>query len=372
MINWYDKVNIIRPDLSGYRRIIAVSDIHANLDYFQHLLEMIQFGKEDALVIVGDFLEKGERSLDTLHLVLKLVEQGNTFAVAGNCDAWTDIVEWLHNNDDMRKRWTGYMAVKKSGILYEMFHSMGIEIAEDTDVRQYLPALHETFWKELKFLEDLPTVLETKHYIFVHGGISPYIPLEEQRQGDVMKMDNFRGKGWSFDKWVIVGHWPVMLYIYDHCCANPIIDRDRKIISIDGGCVLKDDGQLNALIIPGFGSEEFTWEWYDPFPVKIALDGQKASDSSYYIRWGDSEVEVLESGEEFSRCRHVRTGYEMDILTKYLFRNKEGKLCTNDCSDYELEVRPGDEVSIIEETSRGYYVKNKGTSGWYRGRIQEE
>ena len=52
MINWYDKVNIIRPDLSGYRRIIAVSDIHANLDYFQHLLEKIQFGKEDALVIV--------------------------------------------------------------------------------------------------------------------------------------------------------------------------------------------------------------------------------------------------------------------------------------------------------------------------------
>ena len=46
MINWYDKVNIIRPDLSGYRRIIAVSDIHANLDYFQHLLEKIEFGKE--------------------------------------------------------------------------------------------------------------------------------------------------------------------------------------------------------------------------------------------------------------------------------------------------------------------------------------
>ena len=334
MINWYDKVNIIRPDLSGYRRIIAVSDIHANLDYFQHLLEKIKFGKEDALIIAGDFLEKGERSLDTLHLIMDMVEQGNTFAVAGNCDAWTDIVEWLHNNDDMRKRWTGYMAIKRTGILYEMFRAMGVEVTMDTDVRQYLPALHETFRKELKFLEDLPTVLETDHYIFVHSGISPYIPLEEQRQGDVMKMDNFRGKGWSFNKWIIVGHWPVMLYIYDHCCANPIIDRDRRIISIDGGCVLKDE-------------------------------------SSYYIRWGDSEVEVLEPGEEFSRCRHVRTGYKMDILTKYLFHDKEGKLCTNDCSDYELEVCPGDEVSIIEETSRGYYIKNKGTSGWYRGRIQE-
>ena len=73
MINWYDKVNIIRPDLSGYRRIIAVSDIHANLDYFQHLLEKIEFGKEDALIIAGDFLEKGERSLDTLHLIMDMV-----------------------------------------------------------------------------------------------------------------------------------------------------------------------------------------------------------------------------------------------------------------------------------------------------------
>ena len=32
---------------------------------------------------------------------------------------------------------------------------------------------------------------------------------------------------------------------------------------------------------------------------------------------------VLERGEEFSRCRHVCTGYEMDILTKYLFTGEE-------------------------------------------------
>ena len=32
--------------------------------------------------------------------------------------------------------------------------------------------------------------------------------------------------------------------------AAPIFTRDRKIISIDGGCVLKADGQLNALILP--------------------------------------------------------------------------------------------------------------------------
>lgn len=370
MVNWYDKVIIIKPEFRKDQRIIAVSDIHANLEYFQKLLKKIDFCSDDALVIVGDFLEKGENSLETLRYVMELTDQGNTYVIAGNCDAWTDILEWLETNEKMRERWTDYMRIKRSGILYEMFCAIGVDVDKVSDVRKYLPLLHETFQRELTFLEELPTVLETEHYIFVHGGISPQIPLPEQRQGDVMKMDNFRGRGWSFDKWVIVGHWPVMLYIYDHVCANPIIDWDRRIISIDGGCVLKDDGQLNALIIPGEGREDFTWEWYDPFPVGIALDGQEASKNSYYIRWGDSEVEVLEHGDEFSRCRHVRTGHEMDILTKYLFWNNEGVLCTNDCSDYDLEIQPGDEVSIIEVTSRGYYVKYKGTSGWYRGRIQ--
>ena len=348
MYTWYQKVKIVRPKFRPDQRIIAVSDIHANLEYFQNLLEKIQFCEDDALIIVGDFLEKGERSLDTLHFVMDLARKGNTYVLEGNCDSWQDVFDHMDEDDPRMIRWRGYMAWKKSGLMYEMYRAIGVDVTEDTDVLIDLPRVREVFAEEIQFLRDIPTVLETDHYLFVHGGISPYVPVSEQRQGEVMKMDNFRGKGWSFDKWVIVGHWPVTLYIYDHCSAYPIIDWDRKIISIDGGCVLKDDGQLNALIIPGEGSEAFSCQWYDPFPVKIAKDAQPASTHSYYIRWGDSVVEVLEHGEEFSRCRHVRTGYEMDILTKYLFRNKNGDLCTNDCSDYELEIHPGDEVSIIE------------------------
>ena len=65
-----------------------------------------------------------------------------------------------------------------------------------------------------------------------------------------MKNDDFRGQGHSFEKYVIVGHWPVTLYHEHIPSAAPIFDWDRKIISIDGGCVLKIDGQLNALILP--------------------------------------------------------------------------------------------------------------------------
>ena len=157
-----------------------------------------------------------------------------------------------------------------------------------------------------------------------------------------------------------------MLYGEDKVCANPIIDRQRHIASIDGACVLKDDGQLNCLIISGINSDDISFTSYDPFPVLTVLNDQAEGGRSYYIRWGDSRVQVLERGAEFSRCRHVRTGYEMDILTKYLFEPGEFTDC-NDCTDYVLPLCAGDKVSVVEETSRGYFVKHNGVSGWYFG-----
>ena len=161
----------------------------------------------------------------------------------------------------------------------------------------------------------------------------------------------------------------MVLYGEDKVCANPIIERRRKIISIDGGCILKDDGQLNALIIPHKDSEDFSFAAYDPFPERRVLKDQAGSSRSYYIRWGDSQVQVLQRGEEFSRCRHVRTGYEMDILTKYLFTQEDITGC-NDCTDYVLPLKAGDTVRVVETTSRGYFVKHKGVSGWYYGELE--
>lgn len=45
------------------RRIIAVSDIHANMPYFRGLLEKISFSDADELIIDGDFLEKAKKAL---------------------------------------------------------------------------------------------------------------------------------------------------------------------------------------------------------------------------------------------------------------------------------------------------------------------
>ena len=229
--------------------------------------------------------------------------------------------------------------------------------------------LLERFPREWAFLARLPHAIETERFVFAHGSMDPSKPLREHSADELTRFDALLRSGRRFDKWLVVGHWPVVLYGENIICANPIIDREKHIISIDGGCVLKDDGQLNALILPDGDSEAFDFMAYDPFPERTVAEDQPGNSRSYYIRWGDNQVQVLRRGEEFSLCRHVRTGYEMEILTKYLYTDEEFTTC-NDCTDYVLPLRAGDTVRVIEETSRGFFVKHKGVSGWYWGALR--
>lgn len=170
----------------------------------------------------------------------------------------------------------------------------------------------------------------------------------------------------------MVGHWPVTLYDPRIPSAAPIIDRARHIISIDGGCVLKLDGQLNALIIPEESSPDFSWTAYDGLPTARALDPQAPSEDSLNIRWGRNRVEVLERGPELSLCRHLETGRVLPILTSYLYDSPEGLRC-EDSTDYLLPVVPGDCLSIVARTGEmGTLVKKNGVTGWYQGRLNYE
>ena len=346
------------------RRILVVSDIHGNLPYFRGLLTLAGFCGDDELIVDGDFLEKGPDSLGTLRFLMELCRRGNTHALIGNCDGWDDVFR----GEVPDERLLHYMLYRKSGLLWDMLNEAGIDPFELDDFSACKAMLRRRFRAEWDFLAALPHAIEAEHYTFVHAAMRPDKPLRAHAADELTRCDAFMRLGYRFDKWVIVGHYPVVLYGRDTVCANPVIDRDSRIVSIDGGCVLKDDGQLNALVIPFEGSEDFDFFAYDPFPEKTVLTAQEPGACSYYIRWGDSRVRVLRRGEEFSLCRHVRTGYEMEILTKYLFSDGEYTDC-NDCTDDVLALAPGDRVRVVEETSRGYFVKHKGRSGWYYGEL---
>ena len=59
-------VTVRQIDLPSHKRVFAVSDVHGNLDYLKGLLNKISFSTDDILILLGDLIEKGPRSLETL------------------------------------------------------------------------------------------------------------------------------------------------------------------------------------------------------------------------------------------------------------------------------------------------------------------
>lgn len=341
-------------------RLIAVSDIHGNLDFFLGLMQKIKLSPEDDLILLGDLLEKGENSLALLRHIMTLQKTHKIHIVCGNCDGL--VLRFFQDDSWDGGFFKNYIPQHPESILRQMAKEIGFDdFSNLTGLRQ---ALRENFPEIWGLLNSLPHILESEDYIFVHGGIPSLDGWDELEAWQVMKNDYFWEQGLSFDKYVVVGHCPVTLFYDSIPHAEPLVDKNRKIISIDGGCVLKLDGQLNALILQ---DGEIDWQAYDGQPVVTALEHQDSSQESVNIRWGHNLVEILQSGQEFSLCKHLESGKNIQILTKYLRQEGDQTLC-QDCTDYNLPVKVGDKLSLCEVTTQGILAKKNGQTGWYWGK----
>ena len=359
-----DRAVVIHPNFPPGRRIVAVSDIHGNLPFFRALLDKIALTPEDILVLVGDLLEKGQESLTLLRYVMDLCRTHTVYPLCGNCDG---LVYRFFRGDELDGRFFSfYLPQHPESTLRQLAREGGFD--QTDDLPRLRADLRSAYPEEWRFLSRMPTILETEHLVFVHGGVPSLEHMDQLERWRCMKNDDFLGQGHAFDKWVIVGHWPVTLYRPDIQSAAPILLPGRRIASIDGGCVLKKDGQLNALILPEEGSQRFTWTAWDGLPTATALDGQQPSADPLNIRWGRSAVEVLEEGEELSLCRHLETGRTLYILNRYLRMGPDGLWC-EDSTDYRLPVAPGDELTLVARTKTGFLCKKDGVTGWYYGRL---
>ncbi len=357
-----------RLDLPRGRRVLVVSDIHGNLPLLKGALGKAGFCREDILIVLGDILERHEGSLETLRYVMELHKKYTVYMVLGNCDNIIPSFADARGDipDPFFRRWFRMQGERST--LVKMAHLAGASVATPADYPAARAAIRAAFAPELDFLRSLPHILVNDDYLFVHGGVPREEEMETLSAHDCMKNDAFLDQGRSFRRWVIVGHWPVTLYHPDIPSAKPILLYDRHIASIDGGCTLKADGQLNALILPREPGGDFSYVAYDGFPVMTAQDDQAPSPDPVNIRWGRSALEVLERGEEFSRCRHLETGRELDVLTDYLRYDEKGVHC-EDSTDYRLPVRAGERLSVVRRTSRGALAKKDGATGWYLGRL---
>ena len=352
-------------------RLIAVSDIHGQLDWLNGLLDKLRFSENDTLVIVGDIVEKGPNSLATLRRVMALCAEGRAMAVLGNMEAG---VLSVFSDDSTDERLAEYGLVRKNdwgaSLVDDMAKEAGLSL--ESGAAGLLPRLRERFAKELGFLKTLPTILLIQRYLFVHGGV----PTDDlDALGDVdaaacLKCDEFLAHAPAFSRWVIVGHWPVTLYHADYDESSPLIDRARRIASIDGGCVLKRYGQLNGLVLPKDYTDDFTWEFYDGFPECVALDAQAASADPVNVRWGRSDVTVLREAGDSCDVLHHLSGRVLSVPRDELYRHGD-RVDVGEYTDYWHGVTPGETVRLAARYERGALVKKGGLCGWYAGRFKE-
>ena len=363
-----DRRAVVRPvDFQG-RRVLVVSDIHGALPLLKGALDKARFSQEDVLIVLGDMMERSEGSLDTLRYVMELSRTHTVHTVLGNCDNVTlgffDGVRELPS--PFYQRWFPRFGPRCA--LVRMAELTGVSLEDPADWPDARAAMARAFAPELDFLRSLPHILLHRDYLFVHGGVPREDRLTELSAYEVMKNDAFLDQGRGFRRWVIVGHWPVTLYNETVPSAAPILLPRRRVVSIDGGATLKLDGQVNVLILPETPEGAFTWVSDDGLPTVTALDPQAASEGSINIRYGHSDLEVLERGPEVSWCRHLESGRTLWVLTEFLRRREDGSVWCEDSTDYLLPVSPGETLSLVRKTSYGILAKKDGVTGWYRGR----
>ena len=362
------------------QRIIAMSDIHGHLENMQGLLEKLEYDAEDILVIVGDLVDKGPESLRTVRYIMELAANVQVFVSEGNveehrleilCDTTAGSEECFREFIRWQKKHWG------RGLLLDMLAELDISATELT--LEDTPACRKRMWEhfapEIAFLRQLPTILEMDDYLFVHGGI-PTDDLESLTETDRhtwLKNDCFLEKGYRFSRCVVTGHWPVSLYRNEEADLRPIFEYERRIICMDGGCGLKEVGQLNALVFPDKDAamEEIRWEYCDSFPVVTALDGQEGKQKTLYIQYFDSRVDRLEEREGMVRCRHLSSDRTLWVPSTFLYLDDDKKWHVDDYCDAQLEVKTGDRISVVFRNAAGCYGKINGVLGWYYGRCSE-
>lgn len=369
-----DTVKIKHLNIEKGKRILVTSDIHGHLSYLKNVLEKAQFSDDDILIIVGDIVEKGPESLNTLRYVMDLCKRGNVIPLLGNVDALrlhmindisAETVQGFYNYILSLRAWVG------TSFFDELTNELGYIIQSPDDILNSKDAVLSHFKQELNFISNLPTVVETQNYIFVHGGLrDKHLGDNEKREAsELLKYDYFMNTQHCFDKYVVVGHWPVSLYCEKTPRTIPIINREKKIISIDGGCGIKEYGQLNLLVIPEIDRsiDDIYHISYDDMPVFRALTPQEESTDPIHIRWIDNTIKILERTEEFTYVLHTSSGRKIWMPNSYIYDETH----CSDYTDYVLPVNPGEKLSLIDKTPKGYFVKKNDTIGWYYGELEE-
>jgi serine/threonine protein phosphatase 1 len=227
------------PRLPEGIRIYAFGDIHGRSDLLKELLAVIDADiaqnpvSRPIEVFLGDYIDRGPDSAQTLDLLLERGLFRETVFLKGNHEAF--LMEVLRDPGKLED-WRQFGGLQTL-MSYGLQPTLNPDSAEQADL---IRALTEVMPRDhLTFLEGLKPSFVCGDFFFVHAGVRPGIPLKEQQESDLLWIRNeFLDSDENFGKFIVHGHTPVQ---------KPDIRPNR--INIDTGAYAT--GNLTLLTIQG-------------------------------------------------------------------------------------------------------------------------
>ena len=213
---------------TGGALIYAVGDIHGRRDLLDRLTAKIRAdaalaeGGPPVLVFVGDYVDRGPDTRGVIEAVLALSREGafEVRPLKGNHEE--QLLAFL-KDPRAGPAWLdfgGGATLASYGVAPPAGRTD--EAAWEDAHRAFAAALPD---EHLRFFEALELAVVCGDYLFVHAGVRPGIPLNEQSEHDLLWIrDEFLSASRPFEKVVVHGHTPE---------AAPYLGRNR--IGIDTG-----------------------------------------------------------------------------------------------------------------------------------------
>jgi len=223
----------------GYRAYI-VGDVHGRLDLLEQLLGQIERDRTERpagkvlLVFLGDLIDRGPHSAQVVERLRNLSTPGvRTVFLLGNHE---DVVlRILEGDTSLITSWLRFGGAQ----CLESYGADPRKIASSADpealrlIREAIPA------EQVEFLKSFADTCRFGDYLFVHAGIRPGVPIDEQLQSDL----RWIREPFLFDE---ADHGCIV--VHGHTISLEVEERSNRI-GIDTGAYRT--GVLTALAIEG-------------------------------------------------------------------------------------------------------------------------
>lgn len=226
------------PSVPEGERYYVVGDIHGRLDLFDALIAAIE--EDDAagasatsrVVLLGDLIDRGPDSAGVISRARQWGEQRELRILAGNHEEM--FLESFSDPEVLRHflKHGGRETILSFGLERKQYRKLALE-----ELFELLPRIVPAEVRE--FIAGFEEMIVAGDYVFVHAGINPQRPLDEQRRSDLLWIREgfLRHKG-PLPKVVVHGHT-----IFDE------VTHKRQRIGIDTGAFRS--GVLTALVLEG-------------------------------------------------------------------------------------------------------------------------